>query len=388
MSLELVRRLASLDPDLELCILATPQNHHELRSLERGNVRCILIGGAAPLARQTSRRANRLLECLPERLHALALGALLSVRARLRAMNNPLLAHHPDALLCPFTVPRFAHPAIPALSIVYDLQHTELPQFFGTAELAHREHNLRQACRLATRIVCISDFVRRSILASYPVAPEKVTTIHIRMATRLPPGDEAVRASVLARLGLSEDGYLLYPANFWEHKNHRALLSAMGMFRSGHPQSKLKLVCTGAPGMQMEELRAAADAMKLSDRVLFPGYLSEAELAALLSGCRALIFPSLYEGFGMPVIEAMAAGKPVLCSNVASLPEVAGDAALFFAPALPAEIAGAIERIESDARLRVRLIRAGYANAARFSDADRMAAGYLGVLKAMRLRRP
>jgi glycosyltransferase involved in cell wall biosynthesis len=135
--------------------------------------------------------------------------------------------------------------------------------------------------------------------------------------------------------------------------------------------------------MQMDALRGAADGMKLGDRVLFPGYLSEAELAALLSGCRALIFPSLYEGFGMPVIEAMAAGKPVLCSTVASLPEVAGDAALFFDPRMPAEIAGAIERIDSHAALRERLIRAGYANAARFSDPDRMAAEYLSVLKAM-----
>jgi len=383
MSLELVRRLASLDPELELCILATPQNLHELRALERGNVRCITIGSAAPLARQTSRRANQLLECLPERLHALALRGLLSARARLRAAHNPVLAHHPDALLCPFTVPRFGHPTLPTLSIVYDLQHAELPQFFGTTELVHREHNLRQACRLASRIVCISDFVRQTVLARYPVAPERVLTIHIQMASRLPPGDQATKASLLASLGLSEDGYLLYPANFWEHKNHLALLTAMGIFLARHAESKLKLVCTGAPGARMDEVRGAAAKMNLGGQVLFPGYLAEAELAALLHGCRALIFPSLYEGFGMPVIEAMAAGKPVLCSNAASLPEVAGDAALFFDPALPAEIAVAIERIETDAALRKRLVHAGYANAARFSDANRMAAEYLGVLKAL-----
>jgi glycosyltransferase involved in cell wall biosynthesis len=191
---------------------------------------------------------------------------------------------------------------------------------------------------------------------------------------------------VLQKNGLEENGFLLYPANFWPHKNHSMLLTAFGMFRHRHPESRLQLVCTGFPDERMDALREAVQRMGLRSLVILPGYLSEEELAALLASCKALIFPSLYEGFGMPVLEAMAFSKPILCSNVTSLPEVAGDCALLFDPKKPQEILGAIEQIMTDSKLASSLVERGKVRIARWGGPEQMARQYLAVFHALAVK--
>src|SRR4029077_7740460 len=142
-----------------------------------------------------------------------------------------------------------------------------------------------------------------------------------------------------------------------------------------------QLVCTGALNARLESLRIATARMGLEKRVHFPGFMPDSELAALFQSCRAVLFPSLYEGFGMPVLEAMAFGKVVLCSNVTSLPEIAGDAALFFDPRKPTEIVNAICRLESDSVLAARLIERGCQRVQDFSDSTKMAQQYLQVFR-------
>jgi hypothetical protein len=129
----------------------------------------------------------------------------------------------------------------------------------------------------------------------------------------------------------------------------------------------------------MAELQRAAGQMTLSDRIIFPGYIADHDLAALLQSCYAVIYPSLYEGFGMPLVEAMAFGKPLLCSNVASLTEIAGDAALFFDPRKLEEIVGAIERVVRDPELAAQLVQKGSQRLACFNDPSEMARQYLQV---------
>jgi hypothetical protein len=131
----------------------------------------------------------------------------------------------------------------------------------------------------------------------------------------------------------------------------------------------------------MECLRDAVARMELAGAVRFPGAVPDEVFTALLQTCRALIFPSLYESSGSLILEAMALGKPVLCSRVASLPEVTGDAAVYFDPRKPAEIVRAIERIDSDAELAERLIRLGYERLTAFGDASEMARHYLQVFR-------
>ncbi len=181
---------------------------------------------------------------------------------------------------------------------------------------------------------------------------------------------------MLARLGLARGRYLIYPANFWKHKNHEMLLTAFGMAARGGLPEDIRLVCTGAPGARRDFLVQAADAMGLGTRIVFPGYVPTEALGALLGNSAGMVFPSLYEGFGMPVIEAMTAGVAVACSNATSLPEIATGAALLFDPRVPAQIATAMLELVNDPARRAGLVAAGLERAAEFSDAGRMAEEY------------
>jgi hypothetical protein len=284
-------------------------------------------------------------------------------------------------VFCPFTTARFFDPQVPMVTILYDLQHLTYPEFFSREERAHRDREFRDVCRFATRVVCISDYVRGSVLQHGMVDPSRVTTIHISLFRRLANGLAVDDSAVRERLGLQAGRFLLYPANFWPHKNHEMLLTALGIYRARHPASDLKLVCTGGLGVRRDQLQEAVERMGLAGQVAVVAFVPDNEFTALLRSCRALIFPSLFEGFGMPPLEAMAFDKPVLCSNLTSLPEVVGDAALLFDPRKPMEIVNAIEQVESDSELVAQLIQRGQHRLTAFDNAAGMAQRYLQVIQ-------
>ena len=232
----------------------------------------------------------------------------------------------------------------------------------------------------ADRLICISEYARGRFLANLRVPPERVTTIPIAVHGRLPRRTPQETEEALGRLGVDRP-YLLYPANFWPHKNDRLLLTAYGALRARRPGRVPDLVLTGALAEPAAALAEAVRAMGLAACVRLLGYLPEGDLAALYEGATLVVFPSLYEGFGMPVLEAMHFGKAVACSEVTSLPEVAGDAALFFDPRRPEAIAGALERLLNEPDLRAALARRGEERVAALDTAG-MASAYLDVFAA------
>ena len=353
MTLELIRRMASSSPKTKFILLTLRRAFGELAAFKQPNVQVVMVDD---LPSKTFRSKPK--PGIPNR------GSLV------RRLGG-------SVLFCPFTAPSFAQAGIPTVSVIYDLQYADYPQYFEGPDRSQRHRNFTEACRRADRLICISDFVRRRVLEESGLPQERVTTVRIQLAHRLPALAPEVSAAVLARLQLTPGRYFLYPANFWKHKNHEMLFVAMGLFTTRFRHSDLKLVCTGAPGERRDFVQSAAERMGLRERVLLPGYLSESDFSALMQNCLALIYPSLYEGFGMPVIEAQSIGKPVLCSNLTSLPEVAGEAALLFDPRLPESIVTAMQRIESDLTVRQDLIRHGFENVKRFADADAMASQYL-----------
>ncbi len=296
---------------------------------------------------------------------------------RLRALPG---GDRADLLFCPFTAPFHATPAVPTVSIVHDLQFAAYPQFFSAAEVRERTSHFFEAAALCDRLVCVSRYVAGEVRRVTGLGERRVRFVYNSMADRLPRVTAEAGAEALAGLGLTAGRYLLYPANTWPHKNHAMLITAAGMYFAAHPASDLKLVCAGVSDAPSgRALRAAVVRMGLGERILFPGFQDEPQFAALVTNARALIFPSLFEGFGIPVLEAMANGVPVLCANTTSLPEIAGDAALLFDPRRPGEIVGAIEAIESDPGLGERLVAAGTKRAASLGTGADMAAGYLEI---------
>lgn len=388
---ELLRRLAGSHPECRFVLLTRSSAHDELASLDAANVSRLLVVTDVH-GKHSKRRLLDIvlgaLQRLPRRVRSHLLRwahAFNSVIKRRSAGGARLRQLQADLLFCPFTAPTYFDPAVPTVCTIYDLQYKTYPSFFSPEDVASRDHAFTQACRHAAALSAISEYAKASALRHGGIGSDAIQTIHLRMASRMPEG-QANGQMVLDRLSLTAQGYLIYPANFWQHKNHEMLLTAFGMAcGSGLLATDIKLVCTGAPSERQAYLREAANLMGLGGRVLFPGFLSNDELGTLLSHAGGMIFPSLYEGFGLPVIEAMAMGVPVACSDLTSLPEVAGDAAILFDPRVPEQIAQAMVTLLADSDRRGQLITAGLGRAAEFSDTDRMAREYWDLfLDAMR----
>ena len=163
---------------------------------------------------------------------------------------------------------------------------------------------------------------------------------------------------MLDRYGLPSGQYLLFPGHTWPHKNHQGAVEALRVLREAYGLDPL-LVCTGSPKRAEGELRAKIRAAGLEARVRFLGYCPTNDMPALYEGAAALMFPSLFEGFGIPLLEAMWCDCPIVCSNTTSLPEIAGDAALLVDPRSPEDLALAMSRVLTDAATRQALIERG-----------------------------
>jgi glycosyltransferase involved in cell wall biosynthesis len=382
--LELLRRLAARHPTTRFVLLTHGASHKELASLDAANMERVVVAGANETARRAGWFARAILRrataVLPRRV-SIPLAALASRFVRTRPRGRSLRDRGVDLLFCPFTAPAYREAGLPLVATVYDLQYRTYPQFFRPEEVAHREQTFLSACRHASALIAISDYARLSAIECGPILPDRIRTVYLRMAQRIRSSDRTSAGGRLAALGVVAGEYFLYPANFWPHKNHEILLTAFGIAVQNRLSARLKLVCTGAPNERTAWLRRAAQAMGLGDRVLFPGYVDDDTLADLMTGARGLAFPSLYEGFGLPVIEAMAAGVPVACSASTSLPEVSAGAALLFDPRVPTDVAAALVTLDTDAATRARLIDAGRRRAAEFANSDRMADEYWTVFR-------
>ena len=383
--LELLRRLAELAPQTQFVLLTQASAHKELAALDSPNIRRLLVlGQTTPSSIRSfmTKVFSRILRYLPGRFKS-AIGRigyrLLSASKRSESATL-LRSVNADLLFCPFTAPTYSEPTTPTVSVIYDLQYKAYPEFFAPEDVLHRERTFVEACKRSTLLTAISDFSRREAIEQGGLNPAKIKTIHLQISSdrlRNAVKDE----TVIGRLTLVGGKYLIYPANFWKHKNHEMLLTAFGIARNSGLATGIKLVCTGALGPRQQWLQRAVEGMELADSVFFPGYLSNSELLALLSNSTGVVFPSLYEGFGLPVIEAMAIGVPVACSNVTSLPEVAQDAAIMFDPRIPDQIAQAMVSLAQDKELRSRLIEAGTIRAAQFSDSKIMAQQYWEIFQ-------
>jgi glycosyltransferase involved in cell wall biosynthesis len=383
-AMELIRQMSRIASDCEFILLTSEVSHDELGQLDSTNVRRVCVVSSSG-ARKYGGSIRKMGFRIYQRISHLIPAPLLARIVRVSQLPVPgresiLKEMDLDVLLCPFTEVAFFDSNVPVVSVVHDLQYAYYPQFFDSEDRYHRDQSFKAACRKAIRMVCDSEHGRETVLNHSDIKPDRVSVIHLQLGRGLERVVVEKQLRILAHYRIKVGRFLFYPSNFWPHKNHAMLITAFGMYRANHPDSDLQLVCTGALAKPLESLREATDRMGLADWIVFPGYVPDEELAALYQSCLAVIFPSLYEGFGIPVLEAMAFGKPVLCSHATSLPEVAGHAALFFDPRKPKEILRAIERIETDPTLAVDLVRRGYERLKYFDDPADMARKYLRVL--------
>ncbi len=265
-----------------------------------------------------------------------------------------------------FTIQTAFLTTIPSVFVPYDLQHLHLPNLFTPRERLKRERLYRTFCDQAQLVVALSEWGGQDLITHYQLPAEKVVVVPLGSVLDAYPPPQASDLLVIRKKYSLPDRFLFYPAYSWPHKNHKRLLDALALLRDRASLS-VPVVFSGGQGVFFKALRQHVQKLQLGDQVRFVGFVSPTELVGLYRLCSGLIFPSLFEGWGLPILEAFASGVPVACSNVTSLPEVAGDAALMFDPYDVEQIAAAVARLWQDANLRSTLIARGTQRARAFS---------------------
>ncbi len=296
----------------------------------------VLLPPAAPTASEglpaEIATEYRLARTIMQRLVAMATAAARPGPLRAR-LDDASVVHYPLTIRIP-SVDR------PTVVTLLDVQHLDLPGMFSRSERLFRSVAWHRSVRGAQRVITISEFVRDRAIERLRLDPERLRAIPLGL-----DHDEL-------QPGMAErEPFLLYPARRWPHKNHERLFEAFSMLRRERPE--LRLVLTGG-----------GDFPDVPEGVEVRGLVPRAEVVSLMQRASALVFPSLYEGFGLPPLEAMACGCPVASSNAASLPEVVGDAAHLFDPHDPPAIADAMREVLADPQP---WIERGLARAAQFS---------------------
>ncbi len=266
-------------------------------------------------------------------------------------------SHGADVLYAPVGFSPFARPGLPQVSLIVDLLHRDLPEMLPPDEVANRERWMTETLACSDLLQCNSRFVVDRLRHHYGIEAERTLVVY-NAVQRPPTGDRPP-------IRPSERPYFFYPANDWPHKNHLRLIEAFAHYCASCA-SPWSLKLTGHFHWP-DRIAKAIEQHGISRHVQVLGHVPGAAFAELLSGAGALAFPSLYEGFGIPLVEAFAAGVPVLASKAASLPEVGGDACLFVDAANPEELAQGLTRIADDANLRERLVAAGRVRTGQFS---------------------
>ncbi|MEJ5310704.1 MAG: glycosyltransferase family 1 protein [Anaerolineae bacterium] len=270
----------------------------------------------------------------------------------------------PDLLFVPAHVLPPVRPKR-TLVTIHDLGYRYFPEAHPRRQRLYLEWSTRWNVHVASHILADSCATRDALVREYGVAASKITVAYPGYDSDLAPvRDAGILAAVQARYGIPGP-YILFIGRLQPRKNLVRLIEAFAHLAPDRPD--LSLVLAGPAGWLAEPIRARVQALGLEGRVIFPGYVAAGDKAALLSGALVFAYPSLYEGFGFPVLEAQACGVPLLTSNTSSLPEVAGDGGLLVDPLDTSAIATGLARLLDDAMLRRTLIALGSANLRRFS---------------------
>ena len=283
-------------------------------------------------------------------------------------LSSRLREDRPDLLHVQYTAP-LACP-VPVVVSVHDVSFLEHPKFFPPFRALQLRWSVNRTVRAAAKILTLSDFSSAAIQRAYHVAPEDIVVAPLAAAQEFRPLhiDNAVDW-VRNRFKLPTP-FILSVGDLQPRKNQIGLIRAFAELVKNFPQLRHRLALAGKETWFAPKVREAARTSGVADRIRFLGFVTDQDLVHLYNACDLFMFPSFYEGFGLPIIEAMACGRAVACSKTSAMPEVADGAAILFDPHSTSEITRAMADLLRDAELRSRMERLGQQRAAHFSWQD------------------
>jgi glycosyltransferase involved in cell wall biosynthesis len=297
----------------------------------------------------------------PQRImwEQLALPGLLR-RMRVDVFHSPVNIL-PERLPCPSVV------------TIHDLAFLVYPKFFRPARRMYQTVFTARSARAATRVIAVSESTKRDIVARLAIAPEKVRVVYPAIDARFQPIADSARLAAFRREHDLPERFLLYLGTLEPRKNLLTLLEAYAMLHA-RDDATPPLVLAGAKGWYYQDLFERVRTLGLERAITFAGYVRDEDQPLWYAAAELFIYPSLFEGFGLPVAEALACGAPVVTTNVSSLPEAAGDVAMLADPHQPAALAHAMQSVLLSDDTRRQMVARGPAWASRFT-VDRMVAG-------------
>lgn len=254
---------------------------------------------------------------------------------------------------------------VPQLAVIHDINFVHRPKDLPWLASKYLNRFFPQFARIARRIATVSEYSKADICRSFGITPEKIDVVYNGINTLFTPTSEAEQTAARQQFSGGEP-FFLFVGALNPRKNIAGLLQAFEQFCQSS-ETRVKLLIVGGKMYRTGEIFQVWQQMQFREEVIFTGRLSADDLHQVLGAARALVFVPFFEGFGIPVIEAMSAGVPVICSNVTSLPEVGGEAVCYVDPARPGEIAQAMLKVSSDEALRREMIRRGFQRKELFS---------------------
>jgi glycosyltransferase involved in cell wall biosynthesis len=281
-------------------------------------------------------------------------------------LSRELRRHPVDLLHVQYTAPPFA--PCPIVTTIHDLAFEHLPETFNRRSWMQMRLTVRRTARRAAHIITVSDYSRDDIIRTYKLPPERITVTPEAAAESFSPVTNETELKRIRETYGIQKNYVLSLSSIQPRKNLVRLIEAYSCLRAVRPEGKLpQLVLVGKRGWLEHETFRAAERSALGKEILFTGYVPERDLAALYSGAICFVYPSYFEGFGLPVVEAMQCGVPVIVGNQTSLPEVVGDAGLQFDPFDTQALVNALTVVLENSEYRAALSTKGLERSRRFN---------------------
>lgn len=271
--------------------------------------------------------------------------------------------HKPDILFSPEGYLSLKS-NVPSVNVIHDLNFEHHPQHVSNVELRFYKKYFPKYAVKANEIITVSEFSKRDITSLYKIPPQKINVIYNGIRETFGPISDEEKKKARDKFSDSHP-YFIYLGSIHPRKNIEMLLKAFDDFSSS--SNGMKLVISGRKFKKSDQVFREFESMKFKDRVVFHDYVAESEINSLVAGAEGMIYIPLFEGFGLPIIEAFRAQIPVITSNVTSIPEVAGDAAILVDPNSKEEIVHSMQSITNNQELRSDLIQKGKDRAKNFS---------------------